>query len=115
MVVSEVIMNDTSETRSAVSQITWQDIAVAACQSPSARVVCLSCGQTSVGAEWNLVNLKLRQIVIDMRCSTCGAGESLRLRLPDGAAGFFPLERFPLVAKAMQEELASIGESVRKH
>ena len=93
----------------------WKEAAVAACQSPLSSVKCPLCGATAVLGEWNLLDAKSRETSVDLHCSACGARENVRIALPDGAAPCCPLERFPLVAKAVAKEVESFAARVRQH
>jgi hypothetical protein len=59
--------------------------------------------------------MKSRETAVDLHCSACGARESVRIALPDGAAVCWPFERFPLVAEAVEKEAESIAARVRRH
>jgi hypothetical protein len=73
------------------------------------------CGATGVLGKWNLLGVKSRETSVDLHCSACGAQESVRIALPEGAAACWPFERFPLVAQAIAEEVESIAARVQRH
>ena len=93
----------------------WKEAAVTACRSPFSSVKCPLCGATAVSSEWNLLGARSRETSVDLRCSACGARESVRIALPEGAAACFPFERFPLVAQAIAKEAESIAARVQQH
>jgi hypothetical protein len=52
---------------------------------------------------------------VDLFCSACRARQVVQIDLPNGAALFFPSERYPLVAETIKKELEAVAEQVRKH
>ncbi len=93
----------------------WQETAGAVCGSPLSAAMCPVCGEIRVSGEWNLVDAKSRETSVDLHCSACGARESVRIVLPEGAVAFYPLERLPLVADAIAKEIESIAARVQRH
>jgi len=65
--------------------------------------------------EWNLLSARTRETSVDLHCSACGARESVRIVLPEGAPTFYPFERFPLVAQSLEREIESITTCVQQH
>ena len=100
---------------SGLSQVTWPEVAVAVCRSPWSAARCPVCGKESIAGQWNLLDLKSRETMVDLHCSACNTREIVRIALPDGAAAFFPVERYSLVAEAITKELESIATRVRRH
>lgn len=93
----------------------WSDIAAAACTSPLSAIRCPHCGNESVYGEWNLLNVKSRDTSVDLHCSECHISEAVTISLPEGAAAFFPAERYPLIAEAIAKELESTAAKVQQH
>ncbi len=100
---------------SAANHLVWPEVAAAICRAPFDAANCPVCGEQSVSGEWNIVDLDSQDACVDLHCSRCDAKESVRIVLPDGAALFFPSERYSLVAEAINKELESIAAQVRKH
>ena len=108
-------MSDHAEIQSAPPAIPWTEVAVAVCRSPLSVVRCPVCGQETVSGAWHLLDVRSRETAVDLHCSACHAQESVRIVLPEGAAAFFPWERFPRVAEALAKELEAIAARVRRH
>ncbi|MCA9110529.1 MAG: hypothetical protein KDA52_11300 [Planctomycetaceae bacterium] len=65
--------------------------------------------------EWNLLEVKSRETVVDLRCSACHEKQSMQIFLPEGATPCWPLERLEKVAVAIEKEVDSFAERMRKH
>ena len=100
---------------SSTHQLIWPEVAAAVCRAPLIAAKCPVCGEESVSGEWNILDLKSQDTCVDLHCSACGVTESVQITLPDNAALLFPSERYPLVAKAINNELESIAAQVRQH
>jgi len=93
----------------------WPAAAAEACLRPDKLAICPACGATAVSAEWNLLSMRSRETAVDLHCSACGVRESVRILLPEGAAPCWPVERFPLVTRAIEKEIESLAARVRQH
>jgi hypothetical protein len=98
-----------------IQSIPWNQIADLLCQSPLSAVKCPLCGEVAVLGEWNLLSMKSREISVDMRCSACETKENVQIELPEGAAVYWPMERFPLAIEAIGKEIESLAAQVQKH
>jgi hypothetical protein len=107
-------MSDKEKTDSG-SHISWIETALAACRMPMSAVMCPRCDKAAVSGEWNLLNSKSRETAVDLHCAACDAHESLRITLPDDALPCHPMDRFPLVAEAMEKEAEAFAVRVQQH
>lgn len=108
-------MNSRDEKPSEQSSAPWVEVAVTICRSPLSAVTCPACGERAVSGEWHRLDLVLRETLVDMHCSACETRETVHIALPDGAAPYFPTERYSLVAEALTKQAESFAARVRQH
>lgn len=105
-------MNDSGTTPS-ISE--WERAAVLACRSPGSPVRCPGCKADHLSSGWHITDLLTREAAVDLVCSSCGIEKQVRIALPSDVPNFFPLERLPRVADAIEEQSARIAERIQKY
>ncbi|HUO09835.1 MAG TPA: hypothetical protein VM008_16145 [Phycisphaerae bacterium] len=93
----------------------WQNAVARAFTAPGRGVECPICHAESLLAEWHVVNVAVREAVVDARCSSCHATKGLRVTLPSGVPDFFPPGRKAIVGQLIRQQFYRISQSVQEH
>jgi hypothetical protein len=93
----------------------WREVAMLAIRDLPSMVPCPVCHERSISAAWNLTHVVSREAAMDLRCSSCGVHETLRMTLPPESPGFYPFERVAMLGAAVRDEVESIVSRIRQH